>query len=70
MHNIILIYNLNIIDSHFYILLTLKKNLKILLEIKCKLFILKKNYCEALFFFVLMIHLFYSLVFVLNNSIG
>ena len=68
MHSIILIYNLNIIDSHFYILLTLKKILKILLEIKCKLFIFKKNYCEALFF--LMIHFFYSLVFVLNNSLG
>ena len=38
MHNIILKkYNLNTIDSHFYILLTLKKFVRILLGIKYKL---------------------------------
>ena len=61
MNNIIPIYiyiklKLNTIDSYFYILL-LKKIVRILLGIKCKLYIfLKKNYCEAFFFFT--IHLF------------
>ena len=67
MHNIIYIYNLNTIDSHFYILFTFKKKIiRILLGIKCKLIIFL-NYCEALFFFNDSFILDY-LAFVLNNS--
>ena len=69
-------YNLNTIDNHFYILLTLKKSIVgILFSGKCKLFLfvyliflLLFNfcYCEGLLFFCLLI--VDSLVFVLNNS--
>ena len=51
-------YNLNTIDNHFYILLTLQKIIiRILLGIKCKLFIFKKKIIvKHIFFFT--IHLF------------
>ena len=54
-------YNLNTIDNHFYILLTLKKSIVgILFSGKCKLFLLvyliflllfNFCYCEGLLFF-------------------
>ena len=49
MHNIILTYNLNIIDNHSYIYIyiyinSLKSFLRILLGKKCKLSIFLKNF--------------------------
>ena len=47
MHNIILTYNLNIIDNHSYIYIyinSLKSFLRILLGKKCKLSIFKKKF--------------------------
>ena len=45
MHNIILTYNLNIIDNHSYIYInSLKSFVRILLGKKCKLSIFNKNF--------------------------
>ena len=59
MYNIIYIYNLNTINSHFLIFFNSLKNfVRILLGIKCKssMFFFKKKLFEAIFFS--MIHLF------------
>ena len=64
------IYNLNTIDCLFlYFVNSLKKFVRILLGIKCKLFLFFYiyNYCEAPFFYDSFI--LNSLVFVLNNSL-
>ena len=77
MHNIISIYIIEILLIVIFIFVNFffKKIVRILLGIKCKLFIFLKKIIVKHFFIIIII-IFYdslildSLIFILNNSLG